>query len=85
MTGTAVEGRYLDLTGTLPPHAAIVARLAPEIVDEGRNGLIVPPADAAAVARCIRQLLGDPALRRRLGAAMESTGEDAAGASPVLS
>ncbi len=45
----------------------------PEIVDEGRNGLIVPPADAAALARCISQLLGDPALRRRLGAAARQT------------
>jgi glycosyltransferase involved in cell wall biosynthesis len=33
------------------------------------TGLIVPPRDPAALAAAISQLLGDPALRRRLGEA----------------
>jgi glycosyltransferase involved in cell wall biosynthesis len=45
----------------------------PEIVDDGHNGLIVPPADVAALARRISELLGDAALRQRLGAAARQT------------
>jgi glycosyltransferase involved in cell wall biosynthesis len=40
----------------------------PELVQEGRTGLLVPPEDADALARAIRLLLKDPELRRRLGA-----------------
>ena len=40
-----------------------------EIVSHGETGLLAPPDDAAALATCIEQLLRDPALRARLGAA----------------
>jgi glycosyltransferase involved in cell wall biosynthesis len=40
----------------------------PELVADGRNGLLVPPGDAPALAEAIRRLLGDPELRRQLGA-----------------
>ena len=33
------------------------------------TGLVVPPGDPAALANALRDLLGDPALRRRLGEA----------------
>jgi N,N'-diacetylbacillosaminyl-diphospho-undecaprenol alpha-1,3-N-acetylgalactosaminyltransferase len=36
-------------------------------VDEGRNGFLVPPADAAALAEAISRLLSDAALRRAFG------------------
>lgn len=38
-----------------------------EIVEEGCSGLIVPGGDANALAEALDLLLGDPALRRRLG------------------
>jgi len=41
----------------------------PEIVEEGRTGYLVPERDVAALAARLRELLGDPALRARLGAA----------------
>lgn len=41
----------------------------PELVRDGRNGLLVPPGDAAALAAALRSLVDDPALRRRLGQA----------------
>lgn len=41
----------------------------PELVDDGVNGLLVPPGDAGALAAAIERLLADPGLRERLGAA----------------
>jgi glycosyltransferase involved in cell wall biosynthesis len=41
----------------------------PEVVRDGETGYLVPPGDAQALAERIRALLGDAALRARLGAA----------------
>jgi glycosyltransferase involved in cell wall biosynthesis len=41
----------------------------PELVDDGVNGILVPPGDAAALADAIDRLLADAPLRRRLGEA----------------
>jgi glycosyltransferase involved in cell wall biosynthesis len=41
----------------------------PEVVEEGKTGLLVPPGDPAALADAIRSLLADGELRRRMGAA----------------
>jgi len=40
-----------------------------EMVADGREGLLVPPADAGALADAIERLLADPARRRAMGAA----------------
>lgn len=39
----------------------------PELVDHERNGLLVPPRDAPALAEALRVLLADEAWRSRLG------------------
>jgi glycosyltransferase involved in cell wall biosynthesis len=39
----------------------------PEIVEDGRQAVLVPPGDAAALASAIGRLLDDPAERLRLG------------------
>ncbi|OGD11773.1 MAG: hypothetical protein A2Y86_06315 [Candidatus Aminicenantes bacterium RBG_13_62_12] len=39
-----------------------------EVIRDGENGLLVPPADPAALALAVNLLLGDTALRRRLAA-----------------
>jgi glycosyltransferase involved in cell wall biosynthesis len=41
----------------------------PDIVEDGVNGLLVPPGDAGALAAAIESLLEDDALASRLGAA----------------
>ncbi|MCP9487196.1 MAG: glycosyltransferase family 4 protein [Gaiellaceae bacterium MAG52_C11] len=39
----------------------------PDLVRDGENGLLVPPADAAALADELARVLGDPELADRLG------------------
>ena len=41
----------------------------PEVVDDGVNGLVVPPHDVAAIARAVDRVVHDHALRRALAAA----------------
>lgn len=52
----------------LPVVATDIRGSREEVVD-GKTGLLVPVADAAALAGALSQLAGDPALRVRLGAA----------------
>jgi glycosyltransferase involved in cell wall biosynthesis len=42
---------------------------SPELVEDGVSGLVVPPADAAALAEAMLRLYRDPDLRRRIGGA----------------
>nr|WP_314262204.1 glycosyltransferase [uncultured Devosia sp.] len=46
-----------------------------ELVEDGVNGFTVPPGDAQALALRVNQLIGDPALSRRMGLAGRSTVE----------
>ncbi|MBI4369647.1 MAG: glycosyltransferase [Elusimicrobia bacterium] len=41
----------------------------PELIEDGRNGLLVPPADASRLAEAIVKLAVDPALGKKLAAA----------------
>jgi glycosyltransferase involved in cell wall biosynthesis len=51
--------------------AAVASRVAaiPELIADGVNGCLVPPDDPPALARALARLIGDPALRLRLGRA----------------
>jgi glycosyltransferase involved in cell wall biosynthesis len=51
-----------------PVVATAVGGLRDLVVD-GETGLLVPPNDPAALRAALERLLGDPGLRRRLGAA----------------
>ena len=53
----------------------VASRLSgiPELVEDGVSGLLVPPADPAALAAALRRLADDPGLRTRLGAAGRDT------------
>jgi glycosyltransferase involved in cell wall biosynthesis len=50
------------------PVVATAAGALPEVVETGGGGLLVPRDDAPALARAVRRLLDDAALRERLGA-----------------
>jgi len=61
---TAIEGSAMGL-----PVVATAVDGTPEVVRDGETGLLVPPADAPALARALLALLRDPAAARRLGRA----------------
>jgi glycosyltransferase involved in cell wall biosynthesis len=41
----------------------------PEVIDDGRTGIIVPPEDGQALVRAMTRLGDDPELCRRMGSA----------------
>ena len=59
----------LDAMACGKPIVATNVGGIPEVVVDGDTGLLVPPRDPAAMAAAIVRLLGDAALRERMGAA----------------
>lgn len=57
------EAHYLGV-----PTVGSDAGGIPEIIEHGRTGLLVPPGDAAALARAVNSLLGDRGAARRMAA-----------------
>jgi glycosyltransferase involved in cell wall biosynthesis len=62
----------LAMGAGVPVVATNIAGL-PELVDDGRTGLLVPPADAGSLGRAMARLVVDPALGRRLADAARAT------------
>jgi glycosyltransferase involved in cell wall biosynthesis len=56
----------LEAFASRVPVVATAAGGIPELVSDGATGLLAPAGDAAALAWCVRRVLGDPALRARL-------------------
>jgi N-acetyl-alpha-D-glucosaminyl L-malate synthase BshA len=48
----------------------------PEVVEDGISGLLVPPGDAAGLARAVEALISDPARRAAMGAAAQHRATD---------
>ena len=55
-----------------------------DIVEHNKSGLLVPPGDAAALARALEQLARDPSLAQRLGAAGEQRVRSAFGWTEIM-
>jgi glycosyltransferase involved in cell wall biosynthesis len=67
---SVAEAFGLAVAEALYLGCAVVATRAgglPEIVDDGRDGILVPPGDSGALAEAILSLLADPARRRAFG------------------
>lgn len=65
-----MEGIPVALMEAMASARAVVSTSIagiPELVEDGVNGFLVPPADAAALARAIRTLLEDPERAREMG------------------
>jgi glycosyltransferase involved in cell wall biosynthesis len=64
------EGTPLALFEAMASGRAIVSTAVDgcrEVLEEGQTALLVPPADAPALARGLERVLGDPGLREALG------------------
>ena len=62
------------MAAELPVVASAVGGLA-ELVEDGETGILVPAGDESALAQALRTLVGDPGLRRKLGAAGRARAE----------
>ena len=51
------------------PVVATPVGAIPEVIEDGRNGLLVPVGNVSALAAALERLIGDPELRRTLGQA----------------
>jgi glycosyltransferase involved in cell wall biosynthesis len=56
----------LAMGAAVPVVATSVAGI-PEVVNEGRTGLLVPPRDVTALGAALARLFADPALREQIG------------------
>lgn len=66
------EGIPVALMEAMASEVPVVASAVsgiPELVENGRTGILVPPGDPAALADALERLAGDARLRRRLGRA----------------
>jgi phosphatidylinositol alpha-mannosyltransferase len=67
-TGSESQGLILleAMASGLPVVASAIEGFR-EVISDGQEGLLVPPADGEALARALLRLLADPALREALG------------------
>ncbi|MBI4061157.1 MAG: glycosyltransferase [Elusimicrobia bacterium] len=68
LPNTLLEAMALGL-----PVVASAIDGVPEVVANGKNGVLVAPAAPAALAKALKDLAGDPARRAALGAAAHAT------------
>jgi glycosyltransferase involved in cell wall biosynthesis len=76
------EGLPMVLLEAMAHGRAVVATPAggiPSLVEDGITGLLVPTGDARALREAITRLLGNPALRRKLGRAARAKVQEVAG------
>jgi glycosyltransferase involved in cell wall biosynthesis len=69
---SVTEGLGSTVLDAMAMGLAVVGTRAggiPEAVEDGVTGVLVPPGQADALAEALVRVLGDPALRQRLGAA----------------
>jgi glycosyltransferase involved in cell wall biosynthesis len=60
---------YQEAAAAGLPAIGTAINAVPEIIEDERTGLLVPPGDIAALVRALRALIDSADLRRRLGTA----------------
>lgn len=74
------EGFPLILLEAMSKRMAVVAYDCPtgpaDIIDDHRNGLLVPPKDVPGLTAALLEMMGDEDLRRRCAPAAEATAEN---------
>lgn len=68
-----LSNAILEAMGQGLPVIAAATGGTPELIQDGVNGLLVPPDNPTLLAKKIRQLLNNPAQRRELGQAALTT------------
>lgn len=63
-----MEAMYMQIPVVSTPVSGI-----PELIADGKNGLLVPPQESTELASALARLLDDPSLCRRLGTAGRET------------
>ncbi|MGN9843902.1 glycosyltransferase family 4 protein [Nonomuraea sp. H19] len=75
-----IEGLPMAMIEAMGHALPIVAFDCPtgpaDVLTPGKNGLLVPPRDVEALGEALGRLMGDPELRRRMGAAAAETAHD---------
>ena len=64
---------YLEAMACGKPAIGCLGQGVDEIIENGSNGLLVPPGNAIALAEGLKALLQSPELRRRIGKAAQNT------------
>ena len=70
------EGQPMVILEAMASGMCVIASAVggiPDLIDDGRTGLLVPPSDVGALAASLRAVVGDVELRRRLGYAAAET------------
>jgi len=62
----------LEFMSTGKPVVATTVGVIPEIIQDGEQGFLVQPRDAAGLAHALQKLVINPVLRRRAGLAARS-------------
>jgi glycosyltransferase involved in cell wall biosynthesis len=79
VNSSTYEGVSLTILEAMAAALPVVATAVggnPEVVEDGRTGLLVPPRDAARLASALGALIADPARRRSLGEAGRKRAEE---------
>src|SRR5260370_2144910 len=67
--GEGLPGVLMEAMAMEIPCVSTWITGVPELIRDGIDGILVPPADAAAFASGLGRLIDDPQLRRRIGSA----------------